>query len=265
MRADQLMMQRGLAPTRSAAQRLIAGGALRWLGPKGWTVIHKTGEDLPEDGQIEVTDDAELRFVSRGGLKLQSALAHCGIDVAGMNCLDVGQSTGGFTDVLLQQGAMRVVGIEVGHGQLHPRLAADARVTCFEGVNARDVTGSAFAGQHAEASFDFITGDLSFISLTLVIPTLARYLAPGGHLLLLVKPQFELQPQHIGKGGIVKDKASFADVETRIRTACRDLPFKVHAYFQSAIAGTGHGNTAGNTEFFVWARPLARAPQGEKP
>ena len=265
MRADQLMMQRGLAPTRSAAQRMIVSGALRWLGPKGWTVVRKTGEDLPEDGEIEITDDAELRFVSRGGLKLESALAHCAIDVTGMACLDVGQSTGGFTDVLLQRGAARVVGIEVGHGQLHARLAADERVSCFEGVNARDVTGSAFAAQHAEGGFDFITGDLSFISLTLVIPTLRRYLAPGGHLLLLVKPQFELQPEHIGKGGIVKNKASFADVETRIRSACRELPFKVHAYFQSAIAGTGHGNTAGNTEFFVWARPLAQPPQGEMP
>ena len=265
MRADQLMMQRGLAPTRSAAQRMIGSGALRWLGPKGWTVVRKTGEDLPEDGEIEITDDAELRFVSRGGLKLESALAHCAIDVTGMACLDVGQSTGGFTDVLLQRGAARVVGIEVGHGQLHARLAADERVSCFEGVNARDVTGSAFAAQHAEGSFDIITGDLSFISLTLVIPTLRRYLAPGGHLLLLVKPQFELQPEHIGKGGIVKNKASFADVETRIRSACRELPFKVHAYFQSAITGTGHGNTAGNTEFFVWARPLARPPTGEMP
>lgn len=257
------MTLRGLAPTRSAAQRLIAGGALRWLGPKGWTVVRKTGEDLPEDSQVEVTDDAELRFVSRGGLKLDSALTHCQLDVTGMRCLDVGQGTGGFTDVLLQRGAARVVGIEVGHGQLHPRLAADERVSCFEGVNARDVAGSAFAEQHPEASFEFITGDLSFISLTLVIPTLSRYLAPGGHLLLLVKPQFELQPEHIGKGGIVKNKSSFADVETRVRSACRALPFKVHAYFQSAITGTGHGNTAGNTEFFIWARPLAQTPPGE--
>lgn len=243
------MMQRGLAPTRSAAQRLIAGGALRWLGPKGWAVVRKTGEDLPEDGQIEVTDDAELRFVSRGGLKLESALTHCGIDVTGMNCLDVGQSTGGFTDVLLQRGAACVVGIEVGHGQLHPRLAADARVTFFEGVNARDVTGSAFAQQHAEGSFDFITGDLSFISLTLVLPTLAAYLSADGQMLMLVKPQFELQPEHIGKGGIVKDSASFAVVETRIRTACKALSLTVKGYFRSPITG---GN--GNTEFFVWAQ-----------
>jgi len=263
MRADQLLVKAGLAPTRSAAQRLIDSGAARWLGPKGWAVIRKTGEDLPEDGRIEVTDDAELRYVSRGGLKLEAALAQCGIDVTGMNCLDAGQSTGGFTDLLLQRGAARVVGIEVGHGQLHPRLAADARVSCFEGVNARDVTGSGFAATHAEGSFDFITGDLSFISLTLVIPTLARYLAPGGHLLLLVKPQFELQPAQIGKGGIVKDKAHFADVETRVRSACRALPLKVHRYFQCAVPGTGQGNTAGNIEFFVWARPLAQVKQGE--
>jgi 23S rRNA (cytidine1920-2'-O)/16S rRNA (cytidine1409-2'-O)-methyltransferase len=257
VRADQLVMQRGLAPTRSAAQRLIDGGGVRWLGPKGWATPRKAGEDLPEDCQLEITDDAELRYVSRGGLKLESALAHCAIDVTGMTCLDVGQSTGGFTDLLLQRGAAKVVGIEVGHGQLHPKLAADERVSCFEGVNARDVVGSAFAAAHAEGSFQFITGDLSFISLTLVLPTLQRYLAPGGHLLLLVKPQFELQPAQIGKGGLVRDKALFNEVETRIRSACRALPYKVHAYFPSAITGTGHASTGGNTEFFVWARPIA--------
>ena len=267
MRADQLLIQRGLAPTRSAAQRLIDGGGVRWLGPKGWAVPRKSGEDLPEDCELEVTDDAELRYVSRGGLKLEAALTHCGIDVGGMRCLDVGQSTGGFTDLLLRRGAASVVGIEVGHGQLHPKLAADPRVSCFEGVNARDVTGSAFAAAHAEGSFDFITGDLSFISLTLVLPTLQRYLKPDGHLLLLVKPQFELQPAQIGKGGLVRDKALFNEVETRIRTACRALPYKVHGYFQCPVSGSGQGNTAGNTEFFVWARPIvpASTPTREAP
>ena len=209
MRADQLVVKAGLAPTRSAAQRLIDVGAVRWLSDKGWAVPRKAGEDLPEGCTIEVTDNAELRFVSRGGLKLEGAVLHCGVDVAGLNCLDVGQSTGGFTDLLLQRGAAKVVGIEVGHGQLHPRLAADARVVCFEGVNARDVQGTAFAAGNPQHSFGFITGDLSFISLTLVLPTLVRYLAAEGHLLLLVKPQFELQPEHIGKGGIVKNARSF--------------------------------------------------------
>lgn len=216
----------------------------------------KAGEDLPEGCQVEVTDDAELRFVSRGGLKLAAALERCGFSVDGAEGLDAGQSTGGFTDLLLQRGAKKVVGIEVGHGQLHPQLAADPRVECHEGVNARDVTGSTFAAAHAEGSFDIVTGDLSFISLTLVLPTLRRYLKPAGQLLLLVKPQFELQPEHIGKGGIVKHARSFQDVETRIRKACAANGLTVRDYFQSAVTGGGHGVTAGNTEFFVWAQPL---------
>ncbi len=256
MRADQLLVAQGLAPTRSAAQRLIDAGAVRWLGPKGWAVPRKAGEDLPEGCQVEVTDDAELRFLSRGGLKLEAALERCGFAVDGAKGLDAGQSTGGFTDLLLQRGAAQVVGIEVGHGQLHPQLIADPRVECHEGVNARDVTGSAFAAAHAEGSFDVVTGDLSFISLTLVLPTLRRYLKPTGQLLMLVKPQFELQPEHIGKGGIVKNARSFQEVETRIRAACVAHGLKVRDYFQSAVSGTGHGVTPGNTEFFVWAQPV---------
>ena len=254
MRADQLVLLKGLAPTRSAAARLIDSGAVRWLGPKGWAVPHKAGEDLPENCELQITDDAELRFVSRGGLKLEGALLKCGLSVDDLICLDVGQSTGGFTDLLLQQGAKCVVGIDVGHGQLHAKLAAHPQVQAYEGVNARDVTGTAFAADHAPHSFGFVTGDLSFISLTLVLPTLVNFLAPDGHLLVLVKPQFELQPEHIGKGGIVKDAASFAVVETRIRAACKSLSLKVMGYFQSPISG-GHRNSEGNTEFFVWAQP----------
>jgi 23S rRNA (cytidine1920-2'-O)/16S rRNA (cytidine1409-2'-O)-methyltransferase len=250
VRADQLLLQLGLVPTRSAAQRLIERNAVRWLGPKGWAVVNKAGLDVPEGCEIEITDDAELRFVSRGGLKLEGALKHCAIDVTGLDCLDLGQSTGGFTDALLQAGAKRVVGIDVGHGQLHPKLQADARVLCFEGVNGRDVAGSAFEAANTPHSFGFVTADLSFITSTHVLPTMANYLAPGGHLLVLIKPQFELQPAQIGKGGIVKDKAHFNEVETRIREACKALGLKVQKYFESPIKG---GN--GNTEFFVWAQP----------
>ncbi|UUX96476.1 TlyA family RNA methyltransferase [Aquabacterium sp. J223] len=252
MRADQLLVHRALVPTRSAAQRLIERGAVRWRGPKGWAVVGKAGLDVPEDGEVEITDDAELRFVSRGGLKLEGALKRCGLDVAGFTCLDLGQSTGGFTDALLQAGAAKVVGIDVGHGQLHPRLAADARVEPHEGLNARDVRGSGFAAAHAEHSFDLVTGDLSFITSTHVLPTMVAYLKPGGHLLLLVKPQFELQPAQIGKGGIVRDPAHFAEVETRLWQACKGLSLHVQQYFRSPIQG---GN--GNTEFFVWARQPA--------
>jgi 23S rRNA (cytidine1920-2'-O)/16S rRNA (cytidine1409-2'-O)-methyltransferase len=252
VRADQLLVQRALAPTRSAAQRLIDTGAVRWLGPRGWAVPRKAGEDLPEGCQLEVTDDAELRFASRGGLKLEAALAHCGVDVAGANCLDVGQSTGGFTDALLQRGAVRVVGLDVGRGQLAAVLAADARVVCHEGVNARDVAGTAFTAVEPEHSFGIVVADLSFITLTHVLPTIAAWLAPAGHAVLLVKPQFELQPEDIGKGGLVKHASAYPRVEKRIRDACAALGLEVHDYFASTLAGGD-----GNREFFVWATRAA--------
>lgn len=245
MRADQLILQRGLAPTRSAAQRLIEHGAVRWLGPKGWAAPKKAGEDLPEGCEIEVTDDAELRWVSRAGLKLDAALAHCGIDVAGRDCLDVGQSTGGFTEVLLARGAASVVGIDVGHGQLHPKLRDDPRVTALEGVNARHLDAATLARQQ----FDLIVADLSFISLTLVLPALVPLLAPTGDLLLLVKPQFELQPADIGKGGLVTDPAAHAHVAARMRAACVKHKLSVRDYFESTVAGGD-----GNREHFLWAR-----------
>ncbi len=252
MRADQLLVQRLLAPTRSAAQRLIDAGAVRWLGPKGWAVPRKAGEDLPEACQIEVTDDAELRFVSRGGLKLEAALAHCGVEVEGKLCLDVGQSTGGFTDALLQCGAARVVGLDVGRAQLAASLVDDPRVVSHEGLNARDVAGSAFEQEELLHSFHIVVADLSFISLTHLLPTIANYLAPAGHAVLLVKPQFELQPVDIGKGGLVKDAASYPRVEQRIHDACAALNLTVREYFASAINGGD-----GSKEFFVWATPAA--------
>jgi 23S rRNA (cytidine1920-2'-O)/16S rRNA (cytidine1409-2'-O)-methyltransferase len=245
MRADQLLVQRGLAPTRSAAQRLIERGAVRWRAlypPHVWAVPRKSGEDLPEASEIEITDDAELRFVSRGGLKLDGALAHAGIDATGLVCLDVGQGTGGFTDALLQRGAARVVGLDVGHGQLAEKLRGDARVTALEGLNARHLDAAALPVQR----FDLIVGDLSFISLSLVLPALAPLL--GGTLLMLVKPQFELQPADIGKGGLVKDPAAYARVEARLREACTALRLSVVDWFDSPIAGGD-----GNREFFLQA------------
>jgi 23S rRNA (cytidine1920-2'-O)/16S rRNA (cytidine1409-2'-O)-methyltransferase len=245
MRADQLLVQRGLAPTRSAAQRLIERGAVRWRAlypPHAWAVPRKSGEDLPDAIELEITDDAELRFVSRGGLKLDGALAHAGIDVAGLVCLDIGQGTGGFTDALLQRGAARVVGLDVGHGQLAEKLRGDARVTALEGLNARHLDASALPVQR----FGLIVGDLSFISLSLVLPALAPLL--GGTLLMLVKPQFELQPADIGKGGLVKDPAAYARVEARLREACAALHLNVVDWFDSPIAGGD-----GNREFFLQA------------
>ncbi len=251
-----MLVQRGMAPTRSAAQRLIERGAVRWQDTSGWRVVGKAGEALGADCAVEITDDAELRFVSRGGLKLAAALDRCRIDVEDRLALDVGQSTGGFTDVLLQRGVARVVGIDVGRGQLAPAIAADPRVVAVEGLNARDVTGSTFERETPEHSFDLVVADVSFISLTLILPTIARYLSTAGDALLLVKPQFELQPADIGKGGLVRDPAAHVRVEHRIREACDGLGLAVHDWFESAITGGD-----GNREFFVRARPSGGTQQ----
>jgi 23S rRNA (cytidine1920-2'-O)/16S rRNA (cytidine1409-2'-O)-methyltransferase len=246
MRADHLLVAQGLAPTRSAALRLIERGAVRWRGPAGWAVPRKAGENLPEGCEIEVTDPAELRYVSRGGLKLEGALQHAGIDVRGLTCLDVGQGRGGFTDVLLRRGAARVVGVDVGHGQLHGRLRGDPRVDAVEGVNARHLR----AAMLPLARFDLITGDVSFISLTQVLPALVPLL--GGTLLMLVKPQFELSSADIGKGGVVRDAGAFARVERRLRAACADCGLRVQDWFESCVTGGD-----GNREFFVRAHAPA--------
>jgi 23S rRNA (cytidine1920-2'-O)/16S rRNA (cytidine1409-2'-O)-methyltransferase len=245
MRADQLLVERGLAASRSQAQRLIASG-VRWrLAPGGWKAVAKNGEELRQTVELQLVDTAESRYVSRGGLKLESALRSAQLDVGGWRCLDVGQSTGGFTDCLLQQGAAQVTGVDVGHGQLHGRLRADGRVTCIEKTNARELSA-----QVVGEGFDLIVGDLSFISLTLVLPAIAPLLRPGGHLLLLVKPQFELQPEHIGKGGLVRSEASYPLVRERIAQACAGQGLTLRGYFESAITGGD-----GNREFFVWACP----------
>lgn len=257
MRADQLLVERGLAASRSQAQRLIAAG-VRWRLLGGdWKAVAKNGDELRETVELQLQDTAperdERRFVSRGGLKLDAALAHCGLAVAGRRCLDVGQSSGGFTDCLLQRGAAQVVGVDVGQGQLHPALRTDPRVCCIEKCNARELTPERLrqdGGPAAAAPFDLIVGDLSFISQTLVWPALVPLLRPGADLLMLVKPQFELQPEHIGKGGLVKDAASYALVRQRIEQACVAHGLRLRDYFDSAITGGD-----GNREFFVWACP----------
>lgn len=242
MRADQLLVERGLAATRSQAQRLIAAG-VQWRAGGDWKPVAKNGDELPPEAEMQLLDAAESRYVSRGGLKLEGALRSAALDVHGLRCLDVGQSTGGFTDCLLQHGAAQVTGVDVGHGQLHLKLRQDRRVVAIEKLNARELDAQQVGG-----GFDLVVGDLSFISLTLVLPALVPLLAPAGRLLLLVKPQFELQPGQVGKGGLVRDPALHARVEERIRASCAALALRVDAYFASPIAGGD-----GNREFFVLA------------
>ena len=226
MRVDQLLVERALATSRSQAQRLVAAG-VRWRLPGGtWRTVTKNGEDLPGTAELELLDNAETRFVSRGGLKLDGALDHVGLSVTGLRCLDVGQSSGGFTDCLLQRGAAQVVGVDVGSGQLHPSLRNHPRVVCIEHTNARDLAPGTVG---APPLFDLLVGDLSFISQTLVWPALVPLMAPGGHGLMLVKPQFELQPADIGKGGLVRSADSYPLVRSRIGiTRAVDFPWRWH-------------------------------------
>ena len=267
MRADQLLVQRGQAASRSQAARLIDAGA-RWqragLPDAPWKALSKS-DDLPDDALIDIADAAEARYVSRGGLKLEGALKATGLQVQGLHCLDVGQSTGGFTDCLLQHGAAHVTGIDVGHSQLHPRLPEDERVRCIEGINARALDATLFIADdaqpeptaaHIAATFDLLVADLSFISLTLVLPAVVALLKPGAHALLLVKPQFELQPGQVGKGGIVKEPAYYAVVEKRLRDCCATLGLQVLQWLPSPIEGGD-----GNREFFIYARRQS-SPQG---
>ncbi|WP_048439599.1 TlyA family RNA methyltransferase [Caenimonas sp. SL110] len=243
MRVDQLLVERGLATSRSQAQRLIASG-VRWRDRGDWKAVVKNGDEVSADAEIELLDDAEARYVSRGGLKLEGALKASGIDVTGKLCLDVGQSTGGFTDCLLRQGARHVVGVDVGQGQLHDNIRSDERVTAIEKVNARELSGE----DAGDDPFDLVVGDLSFISSTLVLPALVPLMAQGGELLFLVKPQFELQPGQVGKGGIVTDKALYDFVKQRVADCCASLGLQVKAWHESPIAGGD-----GNREFFVHA------------
>jgi 23S rRNA (cytidine1920-2'-O)/16S rRNA (cytidine1409-2'-O)-methyltransferase len=294
MRADLFLVEHGFATTRSQAQRLIGSG-VQWrvlvegdVAP-AWKRVAKNGDEIPDAAEVEVLDNTEAKYISRGGLKLEGALTVSGVNVNGLRCLDIGQSTGGFTDCLLQHGAAQVVGVDVGHGQLHATMRDDARVVCIEGVNARSLTADDLAEHYARAVqlddeaddedmsggdfnplFDFLTGDLSFISLTLVLPAVARLLKPDGHLLMLVKPQFELQPGQIGKGGIVREPALFEFVEKRLRDTCADLGLKVLGWMDSPIAGGD-----GNREFFIHAQkghnvegedqPLVAAPARSLP
>ena len=333
MRADVFLVDHGHASTRSQAQRLIASG-VQWRNSPllPWKKVQKNGDDIPVGAELQLLNLDEAKYISRGGLKLEGALAATGLQVAGLRCLDVGQSTGGFPDCLLQAGAAQVIGVDVGQGQLHERLRSDARVVCVEGLNARHMSAQdlqdaceevlserweeeedndtqpqapyawmrnggaidedyddsndaketdieAFKAERAARAkalqagvlptqlrrkaefadvditpqFDFVTGDLSFISLTLVLPAVVRLLKPHGHLLMLVKPQFELQPGQVGKGGIVREPALYAEIEQRIRRCLGDLGLEVKAWLDSPITGGD-----GNHEFFVHAQQGAQ-------
>lgn len=246
-RLDMLLVAQGLANSRSQAQRLIEAGQVRWREVGRWRVASKASQKLTPDCELQVTAGGEQRYVSRGGLKLAGALSSTDIDPRGRVTLDVGQSTGGFTDCLLQAGAQKVVGVDVGRDQLAASLRGHPQVVYHEGINARDLPVASLL-DHAPDGFDLAVMDVSFVSQTLILPGLVSLIRPGGELLSLVKPQFEVGKSGVGKGGIVRDSGLYWQVEVDIRAACAQEGLVVKDYFPSSITGGD-----GNREFFVWA------------
>ena len=227
-RLDVLLVERGLAESRSKAQALVLAGLV-----PGHT---KPGEQVDEDEEIVV--EQPLPYVSRGGRKLANALAALGVEVAGRDCVDVGASTGGFTDCLLQAGAARIVAIDVGYGQLHPRLRSDPRVTVLERTNVRELRELPFAP-------GLVVCDVSFISVLKALPPVLALAAPDWEAVVLVKPQFEAEPAHVRKGVVRDPEAQRKAVETVIEAA-RDWGGRAVGVVDSGLPGP-----KGNREFFV--------------
>jgi 23S rRNA (cytidine1920-2'-O)/16S rRNA (cytidine1409-2'-O)-methyltransferase len=235
-RLDRLLVDRGLAESREKAQALIMAGEVLVNGQKST----KPGHTVPADARVEVL--ARPPYVSRGGLKLAGALKHWSIDVTGLTALDIGASTGGFTDALLQAGAARVHAVDVGAGQLAWQLRTDPRVVLHEGINAREL-----AFDHIGERADLLTCDVSFISVTLILPAAVPLLRPEGRAVILIKPQFEVGKGQVGKGGIVRDPALHQAACRRVMQAVREFGFETEI-MDSPILGA-----EGNREFLLYA------------
>jgi 23S rRNA (cytidine1920-2'-O)/16S rRNA (cytidine1409-2'-O)-methyltransferase len=244
-RLDVALVERGLVATREKAQALILAGKVRVEG----ALADKPGRLIPPEASLQI--EQPLKYVSRGGLKLEAALAHFEIAVAGRVCLDVGTSTGGFTDCLLQHGAARVHAVDTGAGQIHWRLRTDSRVVLHERVNARYLSPETIG-----EGVQIIACDVSFISVTLLIPALAPLLLPHGDWIVLVKPQFEAGREMVGKGGIVRDPAAH-------RVACAKVAGALEgAGFATRLMDSPITGAEGNREFLLHARAVDLAARG---
>ncbi len=228
-RVDVLLVERGLAETRAQAQALVLAGLVRGFD--------KPGTQVDDDAELEV--ERPPAYVSRGGEKLANALDALQVDVRGLDCLDVGASTGGFTDVLLQRGAARVVALDVGYGQLHPRLRGDPRVTVLERTNARDLESLPYPPR-------LLVCDVSFISVRKALPSVLRLAAPAWQALVLVKPQFEAGRADVGRGGVVRD----AEVHRRVLQEVAEAALAWGAQ-TLGVVDSGLPGPKGNREFFL--------------
>lgn len=250
-RIDLLLVKKGLAPTRTRARTLIMAGVVFVDS----TRVDKAGIIVKEDAEILVKDST-LGYVSRGGIKLEAALKEFRIDVSDKVALDIGVSTGGFTDCLLKHGAKKVYAVDVGYGQLDWKLRQDPRVVVMERINARYLKL-----EDIGELVDVATIDVSFISITKVIPALSKILKPSGILIALIKPQFEVGKGKVGKGGVLRDENKHREVVSRITNFLEELNFKVLGVIPSPILGAD-----GNKEFLVggvFNPPLASFPNSE--
>ncbi len=247
MRADLYLFRRGFASSREAARKAILAGLCFVDGRK----IGRPSEDIPEEGEHEVRYEPAVPYVSRGGLKLEAALDAFGVDPSGMLCLDIGASTGGFTDCLLRRGAAGVTCVDSGHGQLAEVLRRDPRVTSIEGKNARDLAPADVGGP-----FGLAVMDVSFISQTLILPRIPACLLPDGMLISLIKPQFECGPGAVGKGGIVKSPGARRAACVRVRDAAAACGLQMIGIAVSPVEGGD-----GNREYLaVFSRGAAPSP-----
>ncbi len=235
-RLDKLLVERGLVESREKARALIMAGSVVVSGQK----VTKAGTRVPADAEIEIIED--LPYVSRGGLKLEAALRHFGIDVKGKVCVDIGASTGGFTDCLLKHGAKRVYAVDVGYGQLHWKLRNDPRVVNIERTNIRYMPR-----ERIPEEVDFVCVDVSFISLEKVLPKVKELLGKKGEAVCLVKPQFEVGPEKVGKGGIVKKEEYRMESIEKVKEAASRLGFEIGGVIESPIKGA-----KGNVEYLLY-------------
>ena len=239
IRIDKLLVDRGLAESRTKAQALVMAGVVLVNEQR----VNKPSDTVAPDAQVRIKggDDPTSRYVGRGGLKLERALFDFELNVEGFSCLDIGASTGGFTDCLLQHGAAHVIALDVGHNQIDYRLRTDAKVEVREGVNARYLQPEDF-----NSRFDLAVMDVSFISATRVMPAIVPLLQQAGRLVVLIKPQFEVGRGEVGKGGIVRDPEKHARVIAEVNHAAQELGLQLEKIIESPIRGAD-----GNLEFLA--------------
>ncbi len=252
LRLDQALVELKLAPSRTKAKELILGPGVRITLKEDVKIVKDPAfmVDLSQSPQLSLVQSELLKYVSRAGFKLEGALSQVSLSPKGYVCLDVGQSTGGFSQVLVEQGAELVIGFDVGHGQLNDAVKKIEQVKSFEGINAKQ----AYLAPELQpylGQIDLIVGDVSFISTKLYFDALIPFLKSGGRFLFLIKPQFELERANLNKKGIVANPKDYQKVENEVRTRIPQLGLKLVDYFESCIVGQD-----GNREFFVYAKRI---------